>query len=185
MFKRVGAESIITSDIDDIKKASKIILPGVGSFDHGIKSLKKSLFFETLENEVLEKQKPILGICLGMQLLTNGSEEGNEKGLGWINANTIKFNLDNKNLSIPHMGWNKITPVQKNILYNELNENKFYFVHSYHVVCNNEQNILATTEYSQKIVCSIIKKNIYGVQFHPEKSHKYGMKLLKNFSEIK
>jgi glutamine amidotransferase len=184
MFKKVGANSIITSDINVIKNSNKIVLPGVGSFDHGINSFKKSSFFETVENEVLEKQKPILGICLGMQLLTNGSEEGIEKGLGWIDAHTVKFDLLDKNLSIPHMGWNKTTPIKKNGLFKDLDDNRFYFVHSYHVLCNNNQNILATTEYSQKFVCSIIKENIYGVQFHPEKSHKYGMQLFKNFSEI-
>lgn len=182
MFKRVSVDSIITSDVDTIKNASKIVLPGVGSFDHGIKSFKNSIFYDTVEREVLEKNKPILGICLGMQLLTNGSEEGYEKGLGWIDADTVKFDLVDKNLSIPHMGWNNTTPVKKTQLYSELGENRFYFVHSYHVICNNNENVLATAEYSQKFTCSIIKNNIYGVQYHPEKSHKYGMQLLKNFS---
>jgi len=184
MFKRVGVDSIITSDVDIIRNASKIVLPGVGSFDHGITSFKNSIFYDTVEREVLENNKPILGICLGMQLLTNGSEEGFEKGLGWIDADTVKFDLADKNLSIPHMGWNITTPMKKNQLYNELSENRFYFVHSYHVLCNNTENVLATAEYSQKFTCSISKNNIYGVQYHPEKSHKYGMQLLKNFSTI-
>jgi glutamine amidotransferase len=184
MFKRVGVDSIITSDVDIIRNASKIVLPGVGSFDHGITSFKNSIFYDTVEREVLENNKPILGICLGMQLLTNGSEEGFEKGLGWIDADTVKFDLADKNLSIPHMGWNITTPMKKNQLYNELSENRFYFVHSYHVICNNTENVLATAEYSQKFTCSISKNNIYGVQYHPEKSHKYGMQLLKNFSTI-
>ena len=184
MFKKVGVESFITSNIEDIKNANKYLLPGVGSFDHGITSLKKTLFFETLEKEVLENKKPILGICLGMQLLTNSSEEGKEKGLGWIDASAIKFDLDDKSLSIPHMGWNKTNPTNTNNIFKNLDENRFYFVHSYHVVCENKENILATANYGKIFTCSIYKDNIYGVQFHPEKSHKFGMQLLKNFGEM-
>ena len=184
MFKKVGVESIITSDIETIKKADKYLLPGVGSFDHGINSLKNASFFETLEKEVLESKKPILGICLGMQLLTNSSEEGQEKGLGWIDAQTIKFDLEDKSLSIPHMGWNKTNPTNKNDIFKNLEHNRFYFVHSYHVVCKDEKNILATANYGKSFTCSIYKDNIYGVQFHPEKSHKFGMQLLKNFGEM-
>jgi glutamine amidotransferase len=184
MLKKVHVESVITSDTELIKEADKYILPGVGSFDHGIISLRKSVFFETLANEVLENRKPILGICLGMQLLTNSSEEGKEKGLGWIDASTIKFDLDDKGLSVPHMGWNKTYPTNTNDVFKNLKDNKFYFVHSYHVVCNDENNILATCGYGKPFTCSLHKNNIYGVQFHPEKSHKFGMKLLKNFGDL-
>ncbi|WWW10885.1 imidazole glycerol phosphate synthase subunit HisH [Arcobacter cryaerophilus gv. pseudocryaerophilus] len=184
MFKKVGVESIITSDIETIKNADKYLLPGVGSFDHGINSLKSASFFKTLENEVLKNKKPILGICLGMQLLTNSSEEGKEKGLCWIDAQTIKFDLEDKNLSIPHMGWNKTIPINTNTIFKNLDENRFYFVHSYHVVCNSKENILATSNYGEIFTCSIYKENIYGVQFHPEKSHKFGMQLLKNFGDL-
>jgi glutamine amidotransferase len=184
MFKKVGIKSIITSDIENIKKADKYLLPGVGSFDHGITNLRNAPFFKILEKEVLENKKPILGICLGMQLLTNSSEEGKEKGLGWIDAKTVKFNLEDKTLSIPHMGWNKTYPIDKNNIFSNLEENRFYFVHSYHVVCNDKSNILATTNYGQQFTCSIYKNNIYGVQFHPEKSHKFGMQLFKNFGDM-
>ncbi|WP_417328167.1 imidazole glycerol phosphate synthase subunit HisH [Halarcobacter sp.] len=184
MFKKVGVESIITSDIETIIKADKYLLPGVGSFDYGINSLKNANFFEVLEKEILINKKPILGICLGMQLLTNSSEEGKEKGLGWIDAQTIKFDLEDKSLAIPHMGWNKINPTNTNDIFKNLNENRFYFVHSYHVVCNDNKNILAMVNYGQEFTCSIYKDNIYGVQFHPEKSHKFGMQLFKNFGEI-
>lgn len=184
MFKKVGVESIITSDIETIKNADKYLLSGVGSSDHGINSLKSASFFKTLENEVLENKKPILGICLGMQLLTNSSEEGKEKGLCWIDAQTIKFDLEDKSLSIPHMGWNKVNATNNNDIFKNLEENRFYFVHSYHVVCNNQKNILATANYGKTFTCSIHKDNIYGVQFHPEKSHKFGMQLLKNFGDM-
>jgi glutamine amidotransferase len=119
-----------------------------------------------------------------MQLLTNSSEEGKEKGLGWIDASTIKFDLDDKGLSVPHMGWNKTYPTNTNDVFKNLKDNKFYFVHSYHVVCNDENNILATCGYGKPFTCSLHKNNIYGVQFHPEKSHKFGMKLLKNFGDL-
>lgn len=184
MFKKLGIESIITSDIDEIKNADKYLLPGVGSFDHGIKNLKSASYFEVLEKEVLENKKPILGICLGMQLLTKGSEEGKEKGLGWINAQTLKFDLKDKTLVVPHMGWNKVFPQDTKTIFEFLEDNRFYFVHSYHVVCNNDANILATVNYGENFVCSIYNDNIYGVQFHPEKSHKFGMQLLKNFGDI-
>ena len=184
IFKKVGVDSIITSDIEVIKSANKYLLPGVGSFDHGINSLRNAPFFETLEIEILQNKKPILGICLGMQLLSNLSEEGKEKGLGWIDAKTVKFELDDKSLSIPHMGWNKTNPTNTKDIYQKLGENRFYFVHTYHVVCNDEKNILATANYGENFTCSIYKDNIYGVQFHPEKSHKFGMQLFENFGEM-
>jgi len=184
MFKKIGIKSIITSDNKEIRNADKYVLPGVGSFDHGIKNLRKATFFEILEQEVLENKKPILGICLGMQLLTNFSEEGNENGLGWIDASTIKFDLEDKSLAIPHMGWNKVNPINNKLIFQKSGNNRFYFVHSYHVICKNKENILATTNYGQEFICSINKDNIYGVQFHPEKSHKFGMQLFKNFGEM-
>lgn len=152
--------------------------------DQGINSLKNASFFEALEKEVLESKKPILGICLGMQLLTNSSEEGKEKGLGWIDAKTVKFDLEDKSLAIPHMGWNRTKPTDIKNIFQYLEDNRFYFVHSYHVVCNNKKNILAIANYGQDFTCAIYKNNIYGVQFHPEKSHKFGMQLLKNFGEM-
>jgi glutamine amidotransferase len=184
MFKKLGIESAITSNTFEIQNSDKYILPGVGSFDYAVNNLKKAPFFGILQKEVLINKKPILGICLGMQILTKGSEEGVEKGLGWIDAYTKKFDLKNKNFSIPHMGWNQINPKNKNNFFNNLSENRFYFVHSYHVVCNNPKNILATTDYNYTFTSAIYKENIFGVQFHPEKSHKFGLKLLNNFGHM-
>ncbi|WP_060825400.1 imidazole glycerol phosphate synthase subunit HisH [Sulfurospirillum cavolei] len=185
MFKKIGIDAVITSDIHEIQNADKYLLPGVGSFDYAIMRLKNASFFDVLEKEVLEVKKPVLGICLGMQLLTQRSEEGKEQGLGWIDAQTIRFDLDDKSLAIPHMGWNKVIPREEGkVLFKHLQESRFYFVHSYHVVCNDEANIAATTCYGDDFTCSVSKGNIYGVQFHPEKSHKFGMQLLKNFGEL-
>lgn len=184
MFKKIGVKSKITNNVNEIKNAEKYILPGVGSFDHGITKLKSSPFFSILEEEVLINKKYILGICLGMQLLTNSSEEGSEKGLCWIDANTIKFKFNKNPQAIPQIGWNQILLKKNNPILKNLNENKFYFLHSYHVVCNNSEDIVGTTDYFGNFISCISHKNIYGVQFHPEKSHKYGMQLFKNFSEI-
>lgn len=184
MLKKIGLKSIITADIEEIKKCDKYILAGVGAFDYGISNLKNADFFTTLEEEVLVNKKPILGICLGMQLLTHSSEEGTKKGLGWIDAYTKKFNLEDKSLAIPHMGWNRVKVVDNKSIFNSLQENRFYFVHSYYVECVNQSNILGLCSYGQDFVCSINYNNIYGVQFHPEKSHKFGMQLLENFGEL-
>jgi len=184
MFKKVGVDAIITSSLSEISSATKLLLPGVGSFDYGISSLRKAPFFEMMEKEVLENKKPILGICLGMQLLTKSSEEGKEKGLGWINAETVKFNLSDSKLSIPHMGWNEVIPKQTNDLFQNLLDNRFYFVHSYHVKCEDELIVSAISNYGREFTCGVKQGNIMGVQFHPEKSHKFGKQLLLNFSNI-
>ena len=184
MFNKLGVDSIITSDIGEIKAADRYVLSGVGSFDYGIKSLRNCSFFDALEKEVLVEKKPVLGICLGMQMLTNSSEEGLEKGLGWLDAQTVRFDLEQKDLPIPHMGWNSVEANDASTLFKELDQNRFYFVHSYHVVCNNPLNALALSNYGEVFTCSISDGNIFGVQFHPEKSHKFGMQLLRNFEEL-
>lgn len=182
MIKKVGYKCIITSDLEEIKKATKLILPGVGSFDNGMKNLEKLGMIEVLNQKVLVEKTPILGICLGMQLMTKNSEEGNLLGLGWIDAQTKKFVSDT--LKIPHMGWNIIKHQKESKLFDELkNEKRFYFVHSYCVSCNQEIDILTNTNYTQDFVSSFEKENIIGVQYHPEKSHKFGMSLIKNFVE--
>lgn len=186
MLKKNGSEAIITSSIEEISKAKKLILPGVGSFDYGMLKLRESGLIDLLNQKVVIGKTPILGICLGMQLFTNRSEEGNSKGLGWIDAQTVKFNMqgDNSKLKIPHMGWNRITIKKQSVLLNDMYEDaRFYFVHSYYVQCNQQEDILTTTEYGFEFHSGLEKGNIAGVQFHPEKSHKFGLRFLKNFVE--
>ncbi|MFW9986601.1 MAG: imidazole glycerol phosphate synthase subunit HisH [Candidatus Odinarchaeota archaeon] len=186
MLSRLGFESIITADITEIQRAEKLILPGVGAFDKAMTNLQNLEFIPILNELVLKKQIPILGICLGMQLLSNRSEEGQLKGLGWIDAETIRFQFKPEdNLRIPHMGWNTITIQQESCLFKEMyKEPRFYFVHSYHVKCKSKETVLTTTDYGIEFTSAVIQDNIYGVQFHPEKSHKFGMLLLKNFTEL-
>lgn len=183
MIKKIGYKSVITSDLEKIKKATKLVLPGVGSFDNGMKNLENLGMIEVLNQKVLGDKIPILGICLGMQLMTKCSEEGALNGLGWIDAKTKKFVSDT--LKIPHMGWNVVNHQKDSSLFNEQleSEKRFYFVHSYYVDCFNNEDILTTTPYTHDFVSSFEKENIIGAQFHPEKSHKYGMTLLNNFLE--
>ena len=188
MFKYLGIKSVIESNPDKIKNASKILLPGVGAFDTAMKKIKERNLDEVLNEKVLKEQVPILGICLGMQLLTNSSEEGELEGLGLISAKTIGFKQSiKKQLKVPHMGWNTIKIVQKNPLtlgFEKLDETRFYFVHSYFVKVNDEKNSLFKTDYGLEFDSAIVKDNIFGAQFHPEKSHKFGMKLFENFARI-
>ena len=182
MLKKVGAEAVRSSDVHVIAEAERLILPGVGAFDMGMKNLNDLGLVPVLNHRVVDDHIPLLGICLGMQLLTNESEEGRSPGLGWIDARTIK--LDSGNLKIPHMGWNTTEVKQRHLIFDGLSDPRFYFVHSYHVHCNKRDNILSTTQYGREFVSSLIKENILGVQFHPEKSHKFGMRLLSNFAHL-
>lgn len=187
MLRKIGTNAICTSEISDIQKAEKIILPGVGSFDNAMKNINDLGLVSVLSQKVLGEKIPILGICLGMQLFTKNSEEGQAPGLGWIDAGTVRFKFDRENsdLKIPHMGWNNAALKKDSELYKDMPEaSRFYFVHSYHLVCNDEKDVVAKTNYGYEFTSIVQRENIYGVQFHPEKSHKYGMKLLKNFSEI-
>lgn len=187
MLKKIGVPAEISSDTEVIKKAAKIILPGVGAFDNAMENINRLGLLPILNKKAKEEKIPILGICLGMQLLTLKSEEGKLKGLGWIDAETKKFDFPQPNNNkVPHMGWNIAKICQSNTIFKEMDieESRFYFVHSYHVVCNNPDNILAKTFYGYDFTSSIYSENIYGTQFHPEKSHKFGMKLLENFAKL-
>jgi glutamine amidotransferase len=184
MLKKLGAESVITDDPEAISKATKMILPGVGAFDNGMNLIKQKGLLEVLNKKVLNEKVPILGICLGMQLLTKGSEEGVEKGLGWVDAQTVKFNFTDNTLKIPHMGWSYISVKKENKLIDASAKHRFYFVHSYFVRCNNESDVVAKCNYGNEFTCMLNHENIYGAQFHPEKSLKFGMELLSNFSKL-
>jgi glutamine amidotransferase len=186
MFKKIGVKDVVvSSDKEVISKAKKLLLPGVGAFDAGITNLENSGLIPILNKKVLEEKVPILGICLGMQLLTKRSEEGIKQGLGWIDAETVKFNLDpSLKLKVPHMGWNYIKVTKKNPLIDSETKNRFYFVHSYYVKCFDDSQSIATSNFGVDFTCMVNKDNIFGAQFHPEKSLKFGMKLLENFSKI-
>jgi len=181
MLKYLNIKSQITSDKNKIWKADKLILSGVGSFDNGIQNLISLGLKDILQEKVLNRKTPVLGICLGMQLMGNRSDEGNEIGLGWIDAVTERF--DSKNLPVPHMMWNYVKVVSDSKLLLNLDlDARFYFAHSYFLKCNNPDIVVALTAYGNEFVSVIEQENILGVQFHPEKSHKYGMKLLSNFA---
>lgn len=186
MFKRIGVPSEITGDTAEIARATKLLLPGVGAFDAAMDRIAESGLREIMDKKVLQDKIPTLGICLGMQLLTSSSEEGVKAGLGWIPAKTYKFHFppDSK-LKIPHMGWNRVFVKKKSPLLDDLPEEpRFYFVHSYYIKCEDEANVLTTTSYGHDFHSIAQRGNVFGAQFHPEKSHKYGMKLLENFAKL-
>jgi imidazole glycerol-phosphate synthase subunit HisH len=183
MFRKIGVQAKISKDKTEIEQADKLLLPGVGAFDVAMHRLDSLGMIELLNYKIIDQKTPVLGICLGMQLLSMSSDEGTRKGLGWIDAQTISFKK-NINLNVPHMGWNDVRVNQCMLITDILPNSRFYFVHSYHVVCNNPDNIMLKAKYGIEFNAGICKDNIFGVQFHPEKSHKFGMKLLENFSKI-
>jgi glutamine amidotransferase len=185
MLKKVGCSSITSSDKAVIEKADKIILPGVGAFDNGMENLSRQGLIPVLNDIVLNKKVPVLGICLGMQLFSKKSEEGKLSGLGWLDCDVIRFqfNKDHPELKIPHMGWNYLKTLQDHPLVAGLNsESRFYFIHSYYLKCSDQNYIVAETNHGLDFPSVVAKENIMGVQFHPEKSHKFGMGILKNFA---
>jgi glutamine amidotransferase len=182
-LKRMGVETIDASKAEDVLRADKLILPGVGHFAKAMEQLEKLGLIDVLNEEVLQNKKPILGICLGMQLFANYSEEGNARGLEWINAEVKRFQIkDTKKFKIPHTGWNQVIAKKSSPLFeNYTKPMEFYFVHSYYFNCKEEQDILAISNHEKNFVCAVQKNNIFGVQFHPEKSHEIGNELLKKF----
>lgn len=186
IYKSLDIPCKIVNNSKDLSDISKIILPGVGSFDFAMEKFNGSGLREKIENMVLDKKIPVLGICVGMQMLAKNSTEGKMEGLGWIDAYVEQISYHDKKLILPHMGWNDISLLKNNKLFENMNENdlRFYFLHSYYFKCNNNMNILAETKYGIKFTSIAFKENIYGVQFHPEKSHLNGVSLLKNFYKL-
>lgn len=187
VYKRVNVPTKIAKTAADLESAQKIILPGVGHFDHAMSELIKSGMREKLDELVMEKKIPVIGICVGMQMMGNSSDEGKLSGLGWIDASIKKFDEAKiKQVTrLPHMGWNDVNPIISNPLFEGLEKDAlFYFLHSYYFECNDPNDILATSEYGDRFACAAHHENIYGIQFHPEKSHHYGETLLHNFAKL-
>jgi glutamine amidotransferase len=187
MLKKLNIPTQIINSPEECQDVQKLILPGVGHFEEGMRVLNENGWISILNQKVIDEKIPVLGICLGMQLMTNYSEEGNVNGLGWIDASVIKFNFVEQSMKIPHMGWNEVitnsnSPLFEN--FDNLEEVRFYHVHSYYVSLNNPELEISKTIYGIPFTSAFQKDNIYGVQFHPEKSHKYGLKVLSNFSKI-
>ena len=184
MIKFVGGEAVSCASSRELENASKIILPGVGHFSHGMNKLQNSGLIEILNEKVLQEKIPVMGICLGAQMMCAYSEEGEMKGLGWFDAKVKRF-PENDKLLVPHMGWNKVIPKLNSPLSNTLVSNqRFYFVNSYYMECENNANVMFTTKYGHEFASGLHHKNIYAVQFHPEKSHKYGIELMMNFKNL-
>lgn len=185
MIEKVGGKAQRVSTARELDAAQIAILPGVGAFDYGMAQLAEKGLVEALNEAALVRKIPILGICLGMQLMCKRSDEGVMPGLGWIDAEVRKFEFDQATrLPIPHMGWNTLEIERENgLLNNELERTRYYFVHSYRVSCNNPEDVIATTHYGDTFVSAFARENLFGAQFHPEKSHRFGMAMVKNFLE--
>ncbi|MFN7093228.1 MAG: imidazole glycerol phosphate synthase subunit HisH [Allorhizobium sp.] len=186
MFKKIGVDTRFATSPSHIEDATKIIVPGVGSFDAGMRALNNSGMVPVLNRKALEERVPILGVCLGMQLMTRGSEEGDLPGLGWIAAQTVRFDqASNPGLRVPHMGWNEVKMCKNNSIVADMaEETRFYFAHSYHISCDNPADVLLECAYGRPFPAAIASGNLVAAQFHPEKSHRFGMWLLRNFAEI-
>jgi glutamine amidotransferase len=185
MLRKVGANAAVSSDAEVIARAERLVIPGVGAFDAGMRALAER-GLEPVLRERVAAGTPTLGVCLGMQLFARGSEEGRLPGLGWIDAHARRFRPDAAvpPLKVPHMGWNGVRPLREHPLFAGMPEEmRFYFVHSYHVVCDDAESALAHAEYGGDFVAAVARDNVVGVQFHPEKSHRFGMQLLRNFAE--
>jgi glutamine amidotransferase len=187
LYKRLGLEATRTKSAAELAGASKIILPGVGAFDHAIELLDQSGMRPALETLVLQEKVPVLGICVGMQILASISDEGSLPGLGWVSGKVHSFrtNEQSANLPLPHMGWNDVQPKSASRLFAGVESNaRFYFLHSYYFECDEPSHVAATASYGLDFNCAVSSGNVHGVQFHPEKSHHFGAQLLKNFAEL-
>jgi len=187
VYNKANIKVSIARTAGDLKGASKLILPGVGHFDHAMRLLQQSGMRGSLDEMVLQDKVPVIGICVGMQMLARSSEEGDLPGLGWIDADVRAFKSSDatKNISVPHMGWNDVKPLSVSRLFDELQTGaKFYFLHSYFMSCDRREDVLAICNYGADFTCAVQSSNIYGVQFHPEKSHSFGNRLLRNFAGL-
>lgn len=184
MLKKIGKKAVISRDPSVIQSAERLILPGVGAFDKGMEHLENLELIPLIRQRVIDEKVPILGICLGAQLMLSRSEEGQKQGLSLVPGKVVKFSLGDSTLRVPHMGWTHVRPVKSNGLTDTLPvEPRFYFVHSYHFMMENKQDELLLSDYGYSFCSAFQREHIMGVQFHPEKSHKFGMALLKNFTE--
>ena len=187
VYNRLNIPVNVAKNLTDLDGSDKLILPGVGSFDYAMSQLNNSGMREKLDHLVLKERIPVIGICVGMQMMGFQSEEGNLRGLSWIDAKVCKFDESKikYRTKLPHMGWNNVNPIVNHPLFDGLGQDSlFYFLHSFYVECNYQNNIMATTNYGKSFASVIEKDNIFGVQFHPEKSHSYGERLLKNFANL-
>lgn len=187
MLRKLGIEAIVSHSVDDLERAEKLILPGVGSFDHGMRNLRARGLIPVLEERVNRRGTPVLGICLGMQLMGKGSAEGVEPGLGWIDADNVPLRRDapaGERLKVPHMGWNTVRLTSQGPP-SMGPDRRFYFVHSFHLACRDQHDVWAWTTYGVPFVSAVKRDHLLGVQFHPEKSHRFGLQLLGDFAEGK
>jgi glutamine amidotransferase len=185
MFRKIGVPAVVSGDSGVLAEAEKLVLPGVGAFDHGMTRLRASGLIPILERRVLQDRTPILGICLGLQLLTRDSEEGACPGLAWLPASTVRFRFSGEEqgrLKVPHMGWNTVHPARAGGWPSLSGQPRFYFVHSYHLECDFPDDVLATARYGYEFAVAVRRENLAGVQFHPEKSHRFGMAVLRDFA---
>ena len=185
IYSRLNIKVNVASTPEELTRANRLILPGVGAFDWAMTNLNQSGLRSSLDKMVLERNIPVLGVCVGMQMMAFGSEEGSAPGLGWIDGQVLHFSKEKHDLpALPHMGWNDIAASEKSLLFQSIDSPSFYFLHSYYFLPEHEEATIATANYGKSFTAAVNKENIYGTQFHPEKSHHWGISLLENFAHI-